>query len=228
MTEDEKIKFFNENFEIFDLELEKRRRKWQLKAIPSLDYSDIKQIILFHIFKKLDLYDSSKSPLSHWCNTLISNQLTNLFRNLYLSFSKPCARCACCLPDDGCELYQEQSKICPLYSHWLTTKKSAADIRLPLPSETHTNEISNLPGSEPDFEKAEAKLHEEMLKILYGTERRIYIYLFIEHLSETDTAKKVGFTCKEKHRPIGYNSVLKYKKSIIIKVKKLKEEIDLF
>lgn len=222
MTSEEKIAFFNENFNIFETELEKRRRKWQLHALPSLDFSDIKQIILFHIFKKLDLYDSTKSPLSHWTNSVISSQLSNLLRNNYYNFVRPCVRCSCAIGDAGCELYGDQSRQCVVYKKWEDSKKNAFDIKLALPSENHMTEIFEIANSHHDISDKIILFHEKMREILRESEFRIYECLFILNLSDEATAKKLGFKpSKTKWRSAGYNSIAKAKKTILIKAKKL-------
>lgn len=229
MTPEEKIAFFNENFNVFETELEKRRRKWQLRAVPSLDFSDIKQTILFHIFKKLHLYDPTKSPLSHWTNSVISSQLSNLLRNNYYNFVKPCVRCSCAIGDTGCELYSEQGNKCIVYKIWESSKKNAFDIQLALPICNHEVEIFDIPNTHSDMAKQISDMHFHMKKCLKSFEYKIYHCLYILGLSEMDTAKKLGYKSKEKFKYEGYASIAKAKKVIIIKAKELIEngEIDI-
>lgn len=227
MTEQEKTDFFNEHYEVIKNEIEKRRRKWTLKAIPSLDFDDISQILMRHVYVKLHLYDKTKSPFVNWLNTLISNQIHNALRNTYFSSARPCLRCACCLPSDGCELYSEQTNQCPLFKHWEQTKKAAHDIKLPLPSETHQTEIFNIPGEQIDYDKAEKRFHNEMYKILKKHEWIVYNLMFIEHLTDAQIAKKMRWVSSE-GRPAGYGNLARLKKIFLQKARKIREDVDLF
>ena len=229
MIHEEKTLFFEANYEIFNTEIEKRRRKWTLKGVVAIDFDDVKQILLRHLFVKLDMYDADKSPLSHWCNTIISNQISNVLRNNYYSCARPCLKCACQLPSDGCELYTEQTNKCPLYKKWEETKKSAHDIRLALPSENHQQEIFDIPNTHSDLLPQIDELHSKMRKHLKPFEYKIYECLFILGLSEADTAKKLNYKSKEKFKYPGYASIAKAKKVILIKARKLVQdgEIDI-
>lgn len=228
MTHEQKVIFFEKNYHIFVEEIEKRRRKWTLKAVPSIEFEDIKQILLRHIFIKLDLYDSEKSHISHWANALISNQLSNILRNNFYSISRPCLKCACALPLDGCELYEEQTNRCPMYAIWEKSKKSAHDIRLALPISNHEIEVFDMPTQEYNYEKAANRLHEEMKKTLKRHEWIVYELMFILHKTDEQIAKKMKWVSNEKHRPAGYGNLARLKKIFLEKAKKIKEEIDLF
>jgi len=222
-----KTKFFEDNYLIFEREIEKRRYKWQLKGVMMLDFDDVKFIILAHIYKKLHLY-KEEYPLPNWTNTIISNQTHNLMRNLYYNHVKPCQKCACALPDDGCELFSEQSNVCPVYKRWEMTKKSANEIKMALPSENHINEIFNMPAEEFNYEQAEARLHIEMEKVLKPLEWNVYKLMFIEHLTDAQIAKKMKWTTKEKSRKPGYGNIIRLKKIFLEKARKIKEDVDLF
>jgi hypothetical protein len=54
--------------------------------------------------------------------------------------------------------------------------------------------------------------------------------LYIQHLSEEQAAKKMGYKTSEKNRSPGYKQIKNLKKSIITKVKKFlnNDEIDIF
>lgn len=220
-TKDKKTLFFEENYEIFNNEIEKRRRKWTLKGVVAVDFDDVKQILMRHLFIKLDMYDPAKSPLSHWTNTIISNQISNILRNNYYSCARPCLKCACQLPLESCELYGEQTNACSVYKKWEETKKSAHDIRLALPSENHQQEIYDIPNIHSDLLPQIAEMHLKMKKVLKKFEYRIYECLFIFNLSEIQTAKKLGYSSAEKWRKPGYASISKAKKVILEKAKKM-------
>jgi DNA-directed RNA polymerase specialized sigma24 family protein len=225
----DKIISFESALPVINFELKKRAHKWQLHAIVWMDWKDVEQLIRIHIWKKFHLYDPSQ-PLSHWVNAIISNQITNIRRNLYDAYSRPCLKCSCAEGLDLCSVYSTQSSACPLYAKWEKTKKRAHDVKLAVSAENHIGEVFNIPGETIDYAKAGERLHEEILKILAGNERKIYTYLYIDNLSEEETARKLGYKSNEKNsnRKPGYATIIKFKKLIMIKVRKVIEEIDLF
>lgn len=221
-------------FEDFIPEIEKllnsRRHKWTLAGIQFMDYDDVKQIIFLHLFKKFKQYDFSQ-PFAPWCNTIITNQLKNLQRNFYYSCARPCVQ-GCCF-NDGNDLCShtpsgKQCSECKLYRRWELKKKSAHDIRLPLPEVNYQNEIYEMPETQFNLEKTIEHFHLEMQKVLKPLEYRIYYFLFVEKLSEEETAKKMGYFSKESNRKAGYNSILRLKKKVIEKSKKAMKNVDYY
>ena len=69
---------FEDKLQEIETALEKKRNKWDLDAIPSVDYDDIKQIIMTHIYKKWHLWDQTKA-IEPWLSRVVSNQFKNLF-----------------------------------------------------------------------------------------------------------------------------------------------------
>ena len=213
-----------------DIEISKKRSKWGLTALAWMDFQDVSQILRLHIFRKWHLYDPSKK-LGPWVRTIISNQIKNLIRNNYTNFVKPCGRCAASDGATGCSIYEKQSADCPLYKNWLKNKKSAYETKMPLPLENHTSEVKCL--FQRDFTDIEAiadKLHKRMKATLKQNEWSIYKFLYIEHKTELETAKLMGYKTSEKNRSPGYKQIKNVKKRIIEKVKKCLEnnEIDIF
>lgn len=154
-----------------------------------MDFSDVKQIISLHIYRKWEQYDPNKGDVGAWANTIISNQIKNLRRNLFDTISRPCLRCAAAEGDELCAIYQKQCSACPLFRRWEKTKKSAHDIKLPVAQEFHFNEISEMPNINGDITKLEAELHEHMLKILKPIEAKVYQLIYIQGISEEKTLK---------------------------------------
>jgi hypothetical protein len=210
-------------------EIAKRRNKWSLTALSWMDFEDVSQIIRIHIHKKWDMYDVTK-PLGPWVNRIISNQIKNLIRNNYGNFARPCLKCAAAEGADLCSIYEKQDTSCPLYKHWVLTKKNAHDAKLPLPLENHTQEVHSKPNDNIDIERAALRLHGEVEKILKPMELIAYKYLYVDHLDEEVVAKKMGYKTNEKNRSPGYKQIKNMKKSIISKVKKLlaKDDVDIF
>jgi RNA polymerase sigma factor (sigma-70 family) len=204
-------------------EIRKRKSKWKLTSISWMDFDDISQILRLHIYKKWDMYDSDK-PLAPWLNRIITNQIKNLVRNNYGNYAKPCLKCAAAEGDDLCVIYDKQGSECPLYSNWEKNKKSAHDIKVPIPLENHDHLLKSPVGDNFDFENSIRKLNNVLPKFLKPLEWKVYKHLFIENLSEEEVAKLMGYKTSEKNRSPGYKQIKNIKKSIIIKVKKIISE----
>ena len=149
MPRKKKLKF-EDCIEKIDLEINKRRSRWNLTALSWMDFDDVSQIIRIHIFKKWHLYDQSKS-LAPWINTLISNQIKNLIRNNYGNYCRPCLKCAAAESDSLCYIYGTQCSSCPLFAQWEKTKKAAYLTKLPTPLESVQQETEKLELQEFDF-----------------------------------------------------------------------------
>lgn len=108
---------FEDVIDKINLEISKRRGKWNLTILAWMDFDDVSQIIRIHIWKKWKMYDPEK-PLAPWLNRIISNQIKNLIRNNYGNFSRPCLRCAAAEGEDLCAIYKKQCSACPLFSNW--------------------------------------------------------------------------------------------------------------
>lgn len=200
-------------------EINKRRHKWNLTTLAWMDFSDVAQILRIHIYKKWNMYDQ-KQPLAPWINRIVSNQIKNLIRNNYGNYSRPCLKCAAAEGDDGCSIYGSQCNKCPLYGKWEKNKKSAHDIKLAVTLENHTQEVHNITEDDIDIDKAAKNIHNKMRQILKPIEWKFYSLYYIEHKSEEESAKLMGYKTSEKNRKIGYKQVKNLKKAIMIKVKK--------
>ena len=213
-----------------DIEIAKRRSKWGLSALAWMDFDDVYQILRIHIYRKWHLYNPEKNLLP-WVRTIISNQIKNLIRNNYSNFVKPCNKCAAAQGDDGCEIYKSQCADCPLFRNWERNKKSAFNTKMPVPLENHSQEVHFLSQKRSvDVEKAAKKIHDRMKKTLKRNEWLIYKYLYIEHKSEFEVAKLMGYKTSEKNRSPGYKQIKNVKKRIIQKVKDClsNDEIDFY
>jgi hypothetical protein len=221
---------FEEKYEEIHTLIQRRRYKWQLKGISSLDFDDIIQIILLHIFVKWEQYNPSL-PLPQWVNKIISSQLINLTRNNFYKFARPCLRCAFNKnSDDSCEYTKSkiQDSSCIVYKKWEQKKKSSYDINLALPMANHENEVNSLPGQNCNLERAIQEFHEKMKLVLTKTEYKVYDLLFIQKVTEVEAAKEMGYKTSESCRKVGYNNFLRFKKRIMEKAKKVKDEIDFY
>lgn len=215
---------FEECLPIIDSLIYKRRSRWQLAIISWMDWDDVAQILRIHIFKKWGQFDQDK-PLEPWINTIISNQMTNLSRNIYYSNARPCLKCSANEGNDLCSLYEKQCGSCPIFRKWEKSKKSAYDIRLPLPIENHMQEVYNMSSENIDIDFAIKNFHKKMKEILTFIEWKIYDSLYIKHMEESDVIKQINLmTTNVKSKSI--SNINKIKKSIMIKAQKIKNEID--
>ncbi len=219
---------FEESLDIINIEISKRRHKWNLTSLAWLDWDDVSQIIRIHIFKKWEQYDTSK-PLQPWLNTIISHQIKNLIRNNYSNYARPCLKCDAAEPNDGCRIYNEQCSVCPLYAEWEKRKKRAYDVKMAVSIENHENEIREMPDEHYDADTKAQEIHIKIKTLLKPLEYKIYKGLFIEHKTEAEVAKDVGYITTEKNRNPGYKQIKNIKREIIKKVKKLIEsgEVDI-
>ena len=151
---------------------------------------------------------------------IISNQIKNLVRNNYGNYSRPCLKCAAAESSDLCKIYGKQDSTCPLYANWEKTKKVAHDVKIPLPLENHSQEVFNMSEDKVDLQRNIDKIHSKMQEVLKPLEWKIYQCLYIENLTEEQTAKKMGYKTTEKNRSPGYKQIKNIQKIIIAKVKK--------
>ena len=224
-----KAKKFEDCLDEINIEIAKKRGKWNLTSLAWLDYEDVAQIIRFHIFRKWHLYDPAKR-LKPWIRTIISNQIKNLIRNNYTNFTRPCVRCAAATPTGGCEIYKTQSSDCPLFKNWEKNKKGGMHAKMPLPLENHAQEVYVLSCNPSlDIERAGKKLHKKMEEVLKPHEWKIYRLLYIDFKEEVEVAKLMGYKTSEKSRSPGYKQIKNVKKKIITRARELLEndEIDI-
>lgn len=209
-------KLFEEYLILINQELLKRKPRWNLKILSWMDFEDVSQIVRFHIYKKIHLYDPKK-PILPWLNRLISNQIKNLIRNYYGNFSRPCLKCAASQGGSDCAIYVKQCSDCPLYKKWEKTKKNAHDARLPVSIENHTHEINQKSGSEVRVESFLVKLKKEAVNFLKPIEYKVFVSLYIEHNSEKETSLLLGYSDKEQRA--GIKNIKLISKSLISKIK---------
>jgi|TARA_B100000085_G_C18406045_1_gene456647 RNA polymerase sigma factor (sigma-70 family) len=222
MPRKKKLKF-EDCIETIDVEINKRRGRWNLTALSWMDFDDVSQIIRVHIFKKWHLYDQSKS-LAPWINTLISNQIKNLIRNNYGNYCRPCLKCAAAESDSLCYIYGTQNSSCPLFAQWEKTKKAAYLTKLPAPLESVEHETEKIELKEFDFDTVLKRLNDQLKERLKVNEWIVYENLYLKNKSEQEVAKILGYKTSEKNRSPGYKQIKNIKKSIIDKAKEIVSE----
>lgn len=228
VEDEKKTVYFNTNYkrklqfedciDIIDNEIQKRKAKWHLTAVQWLDYDDVSQILRFHIYKKFHMWDQSR-PLEPWLNVIISHQISNLLRNNYGNYSRPCLRCPANEGGNLCSIYVTQCNACPFYKRWSITKKQAYDSKLPLPLEHHSQEVYDKPDMNIDIERGIIDLDKHMKKTLKPAEYKVFKHIYLEGKEEERVAKMLGFRTTEKGRWAGYRQLKNLKDSIISKVR---------
>ncbi len=202
-----------------DEEIAKKRSKWQLTAIAWISYEDVAQIVRIHIAKKFYLYDQTKA-IRPWLSTVISHQITNLIRNHYSNFSRPCLRCPCAEGENLCQLFGTQNNECLVYKKWEQNKKSAFETKLPLPLENHQQEVYDLQSDHVNIEKTAPNIHAKMKLILKKHEWKVYDYLFLQNLSEEETARRLGYKPSRRNKNVQWKMLSNIRKIIVTKVRK--------
>ena len=216
---------YEESLPVVREELAKRRSKWKLTSLAWLDFNDVQQIVLLHIFNKWDKWDQSK-PLLPWLNTVINNRIINIVRTTYSNYARPCLKCKFNLGGNSCQIYDKQSNACAEYKTWEKGKKHAYDLKLAVSvsDERIFGEGNEFDAKAPessgfDFESFIPKFHDRIQGHLTILEKKIYDYLFIQNLSDDDTIIAMGY--KNGTTKTGYKLVKKIRGQIVNKSREL-------
>jgi hypothetical protein len=215
---------FEDQIEIINTVIAKRRNKWQLRAILDIDYEDVTQILKCHIYKQWRLWDQSR-PLPQWLNKVISNQLKNLIRNIYGKFAPPCKDCPFnSRLGDGCLFTASgvKSAECSLYKKWEKNKKNGYNLLLAPSIDDPNNDsgVLDMATISFDMDNASERFHIEMKKHLTPKMWLAYDLIYIKGLTDDIVAKELGLKTNEEGRKPGYKQLLNIR-SKIIKIAKL-------
>jgi hypothetical protein len=71
-----------------------------------------------------------------------------------------------------------------------------------------------------NIERTAKNIHHKMIQVLKPIEWKFYNLVYIQHKTEEEAAKIMGYRTSEKNRSAGYKQVKNLKKSIMSKVKK--------
>lgn len=219
---------FEDKLKEIEAALERKRSKWDLDAVAYVDYDDIKQVIMSHIYKKWHLWDQTK-PIEPWLSRVVSNQFKNLLRNHYGNYARPCLRCKFNLGGQSCSrnIGGLQDSSCAEYKEWEQKKKAAYDIKLAVTMENHMHEITERRDNFLDLEMATQKLQMEMKSHLNGRQYVAFKMLFIQNKTEEQVARYLGFKTNEKKRSAGYKQIKNLKKIFQEKAKEIIKEKDI-
>lgn len=219
---------FEEKLKEIEAALERKRSKWDLDAVTYIDYDDIKQTIMAHIYKKWHLWDQSK-PIEPWLSRVVSNQFKNLLRNHYGNYVRPCLKCQHNIGGDGCNLTKStlQDESCSMYADWAKKKKSAYDIKLAVTMENHIHEIQSRQDEGVNIDEATKRLTVKIKTQLNPRQFQAFKMLFVQNKSEEEVAKFLGFKTNERKRSAGYKQIKNLKKIFQEKARKIIEENDI-
>jgi hypothetical protein len=223
---------FEDSIDIIDEEISKRKNRWHLTAIAWMDFQDVSQRLRIHIYNKWDKWDEVR-PLRPWLNQVINHQITNMLRNHYSNFSRPCLKCPYNTGDHNCSVYGSQNNSCKSYSKWEKTKKNAYDIKFPVSIHTpntqnpETNLESLIESKESyiDIEGMIPSFNDIMKKNLSNIEWKLYDLMFLQHLEEAAIAKKMGYKLSYKDGRPAYRQISKIKSKVLQKARELAKEI---
>lgn len=181
--------------------VEKRRRTIDL---AHLGWDDIRQRLLIRVSQQYSKYEPDKGLYSHWVNTVISNELRNIWRDEYASSARPCVSggggCIHNVGADQCSKTPSglQCAECPIYRDWERRKGSHYAIRMPLPLENHAQEVHSGQSDFVDYDGMAAELHRRMKARLTRSEWKAWRLLYILHKEPEDVAKALGFKGRRK------------------------------
>jgi len=99
---------------------------------------------------------------------------------------------------------------------------------MPVAIESHIHEIECGGSFSFGLEHAEAKLHEEMRKVLTPKNYDIYIMLFVKNLTDEEVAAKLGYRTTETGRKAGYKQIKNLKKQFKAKAEHILRTKDIF
>jgi len=218
---------FEDKQHIIEQQINKHRKKWGLRAIAWMDFDDVKQLIKIHANNKWHLWDQSR-PLEPWINKLINRRITNLIRDNYGNFSRPCLKCSANEGGDLCSITKsgKQCEECPLYRKWAKNKKSAHDINLPVSYDDDDNaptkeRFVNTRSDFIDYELNISLVHIKMKEKLKPEHFRIYEMLYINNMDDETVAEILGYKKNKYNNKNKYKQLENYKKRFILIAKSL-------
>ena len=223
---------FEDQIEVINQEIRKRKNKWFLDSMPWIAFEDVEQIIRVHIYQKWDKWDQ-KRELKPWINKIISNQFKNILRNFYLNFAKPCSNCpfdTSIAGDNLCSFTKSgsQDSSCPLYKKWEKSKKGAHDVKIPLRLDSQEYESVTFKSNDFNVDLAIDSVQKHLKEDLSDRQYKIYQMLFIDNINEDIVAKELGYKTNESGRKAGYKQIKnmrKFFKEKVIKIIKNKDII---
>lgn len=228
---------FEDHIDTIRHEIDRRKHKWRLQeSILWMDWNDVHMKILAHIHIKWYQFDPKKAALHNWLNRIISNQIKNMIRNVYSSFQSPCIRCPHNKGGEKCSVFNTQhNPACSLFSKWASSKRYKLEIQFAqsqdaeIPGGENNNLKKELISRECSFLDFEIKIPEFnslLQKKLRPLEWKAYTYLFVEHMTDIQAAKSLGYDTTGNKNSRGYKAVLKIKTLIYKKAMEVVKEME--
>lgn len=214
-------KTFEDVEPIIESILNKARSRWKLQAVKHYSYDDFKQHVKVHIWQKFHLWDQSR-PFENWCSTVIHNQMENKKKELWLNHDKPCTDCyfnkgmgACSYTTDG----RTQNPECHDFKEWENKGRYAHELKNASSVEDEDGEVFYSSTEEIDYEGFIKKLHAKVSEhleqdLISRVTYKIFIYSFVEKLSDDEISRKMGYKSNEKNRQSGYRILSIHRKTI--------------
>jgi hypothetical protein len=222
---------FEDKIEEINKALRGRRGRWFFNAVAWLDYDDVCQIIRKHIYVKWDKWNQ-ELPFGPWVGTLIDHQITNILRNNYSNFAKPCSGCPfnqsvlnpiskthsqyCGFTKSGL-----QCEECPLYAKWKKKKENAYNVKLPFLLENKDLCALEIYDTQIDIDRCVEDINTILQVRLTEHQYRIYHMLYIEGIDKKIVREKLGYKNDNKGRRAGDKQINKLEKIFVAKVKKI-------
>lgn len=218
MSEEDQ-ELFIELLPIIEDQIKRRRKRWTLK-LGYMDYQDVSQKLLIHIYSKWDKYDKSQA-LEPWINRIITRQLQNIHRDEFGNCEQPCKKCPLNEGGDLCGHTSngKKSSECKLYARWLKTKEPAYKIKTSFQYQDFIHE-SRMDHNDSIDIKVD-KVHEHMCNILEGIENKIYKLIYVENKSDEEVRKSLGYSNSATSK-----RYIKHKCSIILSKTKIELKND--
>lgn len=218
---------FEESYPEINAIIQSRRGAWNYVSV--VEWQDISQILLLRVFEKWDKFDPSKGPLEHWVNRLATNAILNAKRDQGgARWSRPCvgggrANGKSCTFNTGSTTCSytpsgKQCSECVLYADWQRTREHQFNIKSTVALDNHAQEVSNIQEDFHDYDGIKNSLDEHMRKELTKWEYKVYVMLYIRHLTPTMTSTELQNLVKKwKRAPredeqTGYQAVLQYQR----------------
>jgi len=227
---------FQQHEQLINKEVDKRSTRWRLDALIYISWPDVRQMLLMHVARKIHLWNPEKSPLSHYLNRMLSNQIKNTLRNLYGSFQNPCIKCPHNLGGDRCSAFITQKNLaCELFSHWEKNKRYKQEIAFAqsadanIPGEDNNNlkrELISRPCNFLDFDKKIPEFNNLLKQKLRPLEWKAYTLLFIEHLTDLQAARQLNYSTDGGKTSTGYKIIAKLKTAIYKKSQQVVKDMD--
>ncbi len=214
--------------EQIEKELKKRRRKWTLDIHRWLDWDDVAQNLRLHISKKWHLWDQTRK-LAPWIQRIASNQIYNMFRNLYTNHARPCVQCKFAVGEDGCSVTESNNQCseCPIYEKWEKTKKYGYHAKMPLELEHHAQEVNNKIDDTINFQETMRRVMVELEKHMTAKRFEAFKMLFIDNVPEEEIVVALRIRGNPKNKYSQKKLLSAYRESLSKEAKKIIAESDI-